>query len=317
MKNMEVLRAIAAWRTPLLDALMEAVTLLGEEAVFLAIAMAVFWCVDKRVGRYLLAVAFSGLAIGQSLKITFRIPRPWQLDTSFPIVEAARAQATGYSFPSGHTQSAAGIFGAIACSTRRGWLKWVCVLTVLAVAFSRLYLGVHMPMDVLTSLAVGAAVVLAIRPVLQRERRAPGSFLRLWVVLTAVAVVYLLYAHWVRSSVQGELAPLDNAVKNGWCMLGGILGLLLADAADLAFLKFDTRAVWWAQGLKMVLGMALVIAVRAAFKAPLYALLGQGSGVADGIRYFLMVITAGILWPMSFRFFSRLGRRETGAALEG
>lgn len=73
--------------------------------------------------------------MNQFLKLLFRIPRPWVRDPDFTIVESARAQATGYSFPSGHTQNAVATFGGIARSTRRPWVRWTCVAVLLAVSF--------------------------------------------------------------------------------------------------------------------------------------------------------------------------------------
>ena len=90
---MQLLYALESIRTPVWNALMSAVTHLGEETVFMAAALFVFWCVGKRQGYYLLAVGFAGTVLNQFLKLLFRIPRPWVLDENFTIVESARAQA--------------------------------------------------------------------------------------------------------------------------------------------------------------------------------------------------------------------------------
>ena len=99
----------------------------------MAAALYVFWCVDKRRGYYLLSVGFVGTLANQWLKIACRIPRPWVRDPNFTIVSSARAEAGGYSFPSGHTQCAAGWLGGIARFTRRRWLQVLCgVLLVIS-----------------------------------------------------------------------------------------------------------------------------------------------------------------------------------------
>ena len=102
--NLNCLRAIAELRTPLLDTLMQGVTELGGETLFMLFMLVVFWCVDKNKGYFLMLLCFTGTAVNQMLKITFCIPRPWVLDPSFEIVESARAGATGFSFPSGHME---------------------------------------------------------------------------------------------------------------------------------------------------------------------------------------------------------------------
>lgn len=109
---MELLYALESIRTPFLDKLMGLVTNLGGEAVFIVAAIVVFWCLNKSCGYYMMTVGFAGTIINQFLKLWFRIPRPWVKDPNFTIVESARAEATGYSFPSGHTQNAFAVFGS-------------------------------------------------------------------------------------------------------------------------------------------------------------------------------------------------------------
>lgn len=149
---MKVLYALESIRTPWLDTVMAAITHLGEETVFMVAALFVFWCVSKRHGYYLLAIGFAGTVLNQFLKLLFRIPRPWVLDSDFTIVESARAQATGYSFPSGHSQNAIGTFGGIArftggngCGWRRSWLRCWCRCPACIWAFTRRWMWAWPP----------------------------------------------------------------------------------------------------------------------------------------------------------------------------
>lgn len=59
--------------------------------------------------------------------------------------------------------------------------------------------------------------------------------------------------------------------------------------------------------MKLLGGLVLVVLVKSLLKAPLLALCG-GHQAAHALRYFLMVLTAGALWPMTFRFFERYAR---------
>ena len=92
---MELLYLLEKLRLPGLNEFMLLITRLGEETAFLAIALVVFWCVDKRRGYFLMAVGFAGTIINQFLKLCFRVPRPWVLDEGFTILEQAREAATG------------------------------------------------------------------------------------------------------------------------------------------------------------------------------------------------------------------------------
>ena len=87
---MDFLYALEGIRTPALDAVMSAITQLGGEVVFMAVAIIAFWCVNKNLGYYILTTGFAGTVFNQFLKITCRVDRPWVRDPDFTIVESAR-----------------------------------------------------------------------------------------------------------------------------------------------------------------------------------------------------------------------------------
>ena len=297
---MEFLKWLAELRTPLGDWLMSAVTRLGEEALFIVLALTVFWCVDKKQGYFLLFTGFVGMVCNQLLKMIFRIPRPWVLDPDFTIVESAREQATGYSFPSGHTQIATTLYGGIA-RTARSRAVWIAgVLICLLVAFSRMYLGVHTPADVLVSLAIGAVLVLGLWPVFDRLYRSPFGMLCLILVVLLLSVCNLAFVQLYPFPADVDAANLTDARSVAWKMLGMILAMCILFPVDRMWLRFETSAVWWAQILKVALGFGVVMALRLGLKTPLNQWLGENLGGA--VRYFLMVIAAGIVIPFFFRF---------------
>ena len=166
---MDFLRMLEGIRTPVLDGFMSVVTYLGSEILFMALAVLVFWCVSKKQGYYLFAVGLAGVVINQFLKLWVRIPRPWVLDPNFSIVESARAGATGYSFPSGHTQNIVGTLGVIAVSNRQKWVRVLCIVFILLVPFSRMYLGVHTPLDVGVSFGVALLLIALFYPTFKND----------------------------------------------------------------------------------------------------------------------------------------------------
>ena len=116
---MEFLYLLEKIRVPVLNEFLLAITALGEETAFLMIGLIVFWCIGKRQGYYLMTVGLAGTVASQLMKIVCRVPRPWVRDSNFTILEAAREAAGGYSFPSGHTQTAVGTFGSIAAFSQK------------------------------------------------------------------------------------------------------------------------------------------------------------------------------------------------------
>ncbi len=301
---MDVLRWLESWRFPAMDQIMLVITALGSEVLFLVAALVLFWCVDKRRGYYLITVGFFGTVLNQFLKLLCRVPRPWVRDPEFTIVEAARADAGGYSFPSGHTQNAVGTFGVLAVTAKRRWFRITCIVLAVLVPFSRMYLGVHTPADVLTAGVMALALVALAKPLVYNRRR--------WVftvALGAMALCALAYVGYVElfpfpADVDGD--NLAEGVKNAYSLLGALLGLILAYWLDEHWTHFPVDGVWWVQALKVILGLGITMVLRMALKTPLLTLTG-GHAAAHGIRYFLMVAFAGAVWPLTFRWFRRLG----------
>lgn len=303
---MGVLYLLEEIRVPVLDEFMLAITRLGEETVFLVIALVLFWCVDKYVGYYTLSVGFVGTVANQFLKLLFRIPRPWVLDENFTIVEQAREAATGYSFPSGHTQSAVGTFGSIAYTTNNKRLRICAIIIALLVSFSRMYLGVHTPLDVVVSIFIGTALVLVLRPVVLEHNRKYMPVLLAGMLLLAIGFLCFVEMYPFPSDI--DFHNYQSAIQNAYTLLGALLGMLVVYIVDEKWLNFPTSAVWWAQLLKVIFGLGLVLIVKSGTKECLNMLFGDSVGRA--VRYFLVVIVAGIVWPLSFRWFSMLNNKE-------
>lgn len=302
---MQILYWFESMRMPILDDLMLAVTHLGEETAFLALTLIVFWCIDKKRGFFLMAVGFLGTMANQFLKLLCRVPRPWVLDESFTILEVARAQATGYSFPSGHSQTAVGTFSAIAVTSKKRLVKWICILIAVLVPVSRMYVGVHTPSDVL----VGAGMALIFVGILQKPMMGEQVHLQKAVFwgMIACASALVLFVRLYPFPVDVDEANLTSGLKNAYTMFGCTVGAMVVYAVDRKR-DFPVDAVWWAQIIKAVLGLVIVVAVKSALKTPLEAILPVYS--ARAVRYFLIVLTAGVLWPMTFRYFASLGKRK-------
>jgi hypothetical protein len=99
-----------------------------------------------------------------------------------------------------------------------------------------------------------------------------------------------------------------SAVSNAYKFLGAIIGFAVVYIVDKKWLQYEVKAVWWAQIIKVAIGFGLVLIVKSGLKAPINAIVGASAGSA--VRYFLIVIVAGILWPLSFKYFKRLGNKE-------
>ncbi len=301
---MQLLYALESIRNPVLDFIMAAITLCGGEVVFMAIAITVFWCFSKKNGYYLLTTCFVGTLLNQFLKLTFRIPRPWVKDPAFTIVESARAEATGYSFPSGHTQNVTGTFGGIARFWKNKWARIVCIAIIVLTAFSRMYLGVHTPMDVGVSLVTGTVLVFVLYPIFNKTEENPKRMYAVLGVLGVLSIVYVLYLELRTWPADIDAANLASGLKNGYTMLGCVAGMALAYFLDQKYIQFDVKAPLWCQIVKVALGLAIVLGVKEGLK-PILAPIFQGHASASAVRYFFVVVAAAGVWPMTFGWFSR------------
>lgn len=300
-------------RNPVLDFFFSLITLFGDEIIFMAVGMIVFWCVDKYKGYFLLCTGFLGTILNQFLKILCRVPRPWIKDPNFTIVEAAREGAGGYSFPSGHTQTCVGLYGGIARMEKYTALRIGMIVLAALVALSRMYLGVHTPADVLVSIGIATVLIFVIYPLFQKAEQNPKVMYAILFSMLGIMIAYLCFVMLFPFPADVyEANAIDNlyaARKNGFTLLGCAIGFIGVYVVDHKWTHFDTHAVWWAQIIKVVVGLLLVLAVKELLKAPLELII-RHSFIARTVRYLLMVVVGGILWPMTFRFFAKFGKKK-------
>jgi len=305
---MQFLYLLESIRNPALDAFFSLITHLGSETLFIAVAIAVFWCVNKRTGYYLLTVGFFGTILNQFLKLVCQVPRPWVRDPNFTIVEAARADATGYSFPSGHTQSITGSMGCLARASKNGIVRAVCIALIALTAFSRMYLGVHTPADVGTSLVIGTVLVLVLYPVFERCKEKPGLMYGIVGVLSVCSLAYLLFVELYPWGADVDPHNLESGLKNAYTLFGCGVGMLLSYYVESRYIRFEEKATWQGQALKLILGLLIVLGIKAGLKPVLEAFLPVLP--ARAVRYFVIVVFAACIWPMSFKYLENIGKKR-------
>lgn len=305
---MEFLYVLEGIRTPFLDQVFSLITHLGSELVFMVVAVAMYWCVSKSQGLYVLSVGCLGTTVNQFLKLAFRVPRPWVKDPSFTIVESARADAGGYSFPSGHTQNAIGTFGCLAMGGKRAWFRAVCIVLALLTAFSRMYLGVHTPMDVGVSAVIAAVMVLAMYPLFRDLEKHPVRGLYILGAMALLNVAFLAYAALWQFPADADLEMVEHGAENAAKLTGALVGMAIGYWIDMKYVRFRTAAPLLGQLLKCVLGLGLLLAIKEGLKPIL------GGDIWSGvIRYGLMTLFAAGIWPMTFPWFAKLGRKKAQA----
>lgn len=305
--DLGLLRWLEGLRNPVLDAVMQFFTFFGEELLFMVVALVFLWCIDKWKGYYLLSVGFVGTILSQFLKLWFRIPRPWVKDPNFTIVESARADAGGYSFPSGHTQSAVGTYGGIARFAKQRWLRIVAIVLAALVCLSRLYLGVHTLADVSVAAVLAILLVLVLYPIFSGMEKHPNRMYGLIVAFLVMALGYLLFVKLYHFPAEAYNENYYEGLKNAYSLSGALLGLLIAYPMEQRFIRYDTHAPLPGQILKVALGLLGALAIKEGLK-PLLNLFWEGYWFPNAIRYCVLVIFAGAIWPLTFKYFAKIGK---------
>lgn len=287
-------------RTPFLDKLMQFITYFGQELIIIAVICTLYWCVDKRFAYLMGFTYFSAGLCVQTLKITFRIPRPWILDPTFHAVESAVPGATGYSFPSGHTQGATCLFFPLALKARRIWLKLLCILAFLLIGFSRMYLGCHTPKDVLTSMILSlilASLLWKYQHLILDQEKSRKAIAAILVLSSICAALYAL--------ILNGTGTIETKYAMDCCKASGAgLGFAIGWYLEQTYLNFSTQCKnLQSQVRKLLLGLTGALLLRKGL--PL--LLGT-SILAKATEYFILVLWVLVIYPF---LFSKKIRRES------
>ena len=170
-------------------------TWFGEMNITLVIMGLIYWCVNKDIGTYLLMGWSGNRIVNGVLKVTVCAYRPWIRDARIIPNAAALETATGYSFPSGHSMNAASLFGGMAIRRDMGKVLRVLMWVILGlIAFSRIFLGVHTPQDILVGATVGVFVMFLTSKLLCWLESHPDKHTLIAIIGIAVALAAALYA---------------------------------------------------------------------------------------------------------------------------
>jgi len=190
--GLDCIRLIQGWANPPLTMLMRFITFLGSAGAYIAVVCFVYWCIDEKKGLHLGIMMLISIWINLSLKWALDQPRPFfpAYDPSVGII----SERLG-GFPSGHAQNTLVALTIISTWLTRRWAYIAAALVCLLVGFSRVYLGVHFPTDVIGGWLIGGILLAAY--FLTRKRIealiAKGGFRGGMYACAALAFVMILY----------------------------------------------------------------------------------------------------------------------------
>ena len=236
-------------------------TWLGELNTAIVIMALIYWCVSKDFGAYFLMGWSGNRLVNGMLKVTVCAYRPWIRDARIVPHGDSITTATGYSFPSGHTMNAATVFGGGA--VRKDIPRVLRVLLgslVLLVAFSRTFLGVHTPQDVLVGAAAGILVMYLTMKLMQWVKIHPEKDILVVCIGVGLAIAVAIYAavkpYPVDTDATGKVLVEGAKMANdtfkgvGWCA-AFLTGWIL----ERRFVQFSTNISMIKRMTRLTIGL--------------------------------------------------------------
>ena len=217
---MDILLFFQSIRSDILTAIFTTFTICTEQVAVVLIAAIMYWCVDKKCGQRLLFAVTGSITINSGLKNFFKAPRP----IGSKNLESLRTEtATGYSFPSGHTQTATTVWVALIEYFRKWWITLLGIIMILGAGISRLYLGVHWPEDVFIGWILGILVSII--------------FIKLFDYVDQNKNYYILFLTLIAFAVIVYFFMGEELVKSFALYTGFVLGYIVEDK----FIDFSTE----------------------------------------------------------------------------
>lgn len=261
--------------SPALDRVFIALNFFQSVEFFLLVLPVIWWCVDKRLGASLAIIFLTSDHLVRSIKDFTALPRPYQLD---PRVRGLDPQ-TDSSFPSAAVMAHTILWGYLATQFKtRAWWIWAAV-AIFLMSLTRVYLGVHYPTDALGSIILGSLILfLVLRSnLVARVIASP----RIWQWALAIAAPLILgLLHLTH----------DTAVD-----MGAVLGFSVGVILEADYVRFDPRATWLKQLLKLIIGFGIALGIRFALKAIL-----PEQEIFDLARYAVLGLWLGFGAPWVF-----------------
>ncbi|MBR6098597.1 phosphatase PAP2 family protein [bacterium] len=281
------------------------ITIFGEVWLPSLICAIVYWCFSSRNGLYMFSLLSLNVLITHFLKLIAGVYRPWVLSNRVKPIETALRFATSYSFPSGHSAMSSSVLGGLAFILRKYKAAVAAVIIlVLMIGFSRLWLGVHTPQDVIVGFSTGLILIFAGHYLINWAEQDKNRYLYILIavnILTIIGMIYIRYFNqYPMNYIDGKiLVNPFSSMRNTVIFYGYALGLINGGMLCRRFFPFDAKN----GGVKVRIARGVVGALLL-----VYLLRGPAQYVLDNpLRWsvsfglmFLFGITITAIYPLIF-----------------
>ena len=280
--ELQFLKWLESIRTGFCTALFEGITILGEETLVILLVVALWFAVDSKLAQKVFFVTICSMGLNGIVKNIAQVPRPFDKG----VVPVRKETATGFSFPSGHTQNFSTWSTLFAIKFKKKWLTGLVAACIALVAFSRLYLGVHYPSDVLVGVALGVGMAFLGDCLFERVKDVKKLYVAVWIIFAPFIVYFLIVA--------------NERFADFFKVFGMMGGLVLIAFLQEKIQPLSYDVAWWKKLIRIVIGVVLAFALKEGLK--LLKMGGLHLDLAlDALRYFVVVFAVGYLCPLLFK----------------
>ena len=266
----------------------------------------IFWCVSKKWGYRAILTYISGEVLNGIIKLTVCAYRPWIRSEQIEPAGDSKTAATGYSFPSGHSVNASIHYGIIQQmqKNKRKWLATLCIILILLTGFSRNFLGVHTPQDVIVGITEGIFLIWIVG--LIQKKTEGNAKLHDWMTLGGFAVIiavliYITNKPYPMDYIEGKLLVDPQVMMNDmYKACGWLFGFLIGSYVERHYIHYEIPTSHPNLPVLSVAGFMIMFAWKQYFSKPiLVAPLGGhwGNFAARAV----MALFALIIWPLVIR----------------
>lgn len=278
--EIELLKLLESLRTEFLNDVFESITILGEETLMILALAVLYFAINKKIAQKVFYVVVTSMNVNGMIKTIAKVPRPF---ANGEITCVRESTATGYSFPSGHTQTFSTSIMAIAYLLKKSWFYILSLILIILVAFSRMYLGAHYLSDVLVGGLLGISLAIGLSHLHDKVQNKRILYMITLLILTPFAFYFA--------------ASGDMMSKGFFKTYGMLAGLLVSDVIEEHYpLQYDVSII--KKMIRVLLAIVLAFAVKEGIKVLNVFDTNTMKLIFNAIRYFFVVIVPFGIFPI-------------------
>lgn len=250
----EFIKLVQSFSNSFFDIFFKYITMLGDEIFYLIFIPIIYLCFNKVIGLNLITFYLASSISNAYLKDFFHTSRPSPEKVRVLIKE------DGYAFPSNHAQGAVVFFGYLLSGVKKNWLKIMLLIIISLVSLSRIYLGVHFPIDVFGGWIIGFLILIILLFLIEKyqvweflsnynKKYFHHDYLIPILIISIPLIIFLIYPTYSTGQIIGVLS-----------------GIILGATFEKRYIDFNPKAKLYIQVIKIIIALSVTLIIRIGLK---------------------------------------------------